>query len=234
SQGAEKARDEAAQVESDRAAADDRATALAAEHEALLAAIRAADTVLSADDAKERGAQERLEAAREERGRLEVTLTEQRLGHDHQADTHVARALSSHLRGGEREAGGNLPEAIQWWQGSARAHYLRGIRGTGRRDRRPARREKAAIADAALRRREGSHRRLAHPLALPDPADALLSARRGRRSAGRGEHRSLQPGGARDGRVVAVHAHHAQSTHDGGSGHAVRHHHGAGGGVESG
>jgi len=119
-QGAANARDEAAQADSDRAAADERATALAAEHEGLLAAIQAADTVLSVDDAKERGAQERLEAAREERGRLEVTLTERRLGLEHLAAQLAERyglqidALSEVAVGEEGDAeGAERAEALR-------------------------------------------------------------------------------------------------------------------------
>src|SRR5439155_287012 len=85
SRGAASARDEASQAEANRAAAEKRATELGAEHEGLLVALRAADTVLSADDVKERTAQERLDAAREERGRLDVTLAEQRMALEHLA-----------------------------------------------------------------------------------------------------------------------------------------------------
>src|SRR5262249_57015816 len=112
--------DEAARVDSERMAAEDRAVALAAEHEALLAAIQAGDTILSADDAKERGAHERLEAAREERGRLEVTLTERRLGLEHLAAQLAERyglqidALSEVAVGEEGDAeGAERAEALR-------------------------------------------------------------------------------------------------------------------------
>ncbi|TMA81855.1 MAG: chromosome segregation protein SMC [Deltaproteobacteria bacterium] len=85
SRGAASARDEASQAEANRAAAEKRATELGAEHEGLLVALHAADTVLSDDDVKERTAQERLDAAREERGRLDVTLAEQRMALEHLA-----------------------------------------------------------------------------------------------------------------------------------------------------
>src|SRR2546430_1189256 len=56
-----------------------------AERERLLAAIADASANASADDVAEREARERLEAARERRARLDVTMTEQRLALEHLA-----------------------------------------------------------------------------------------------------------------------------------------------------
>ena len=76
--------------------------------------------------------------------------------------------------------------------------------------------QEAAVAESSLRRREGADGGCADPVALPDPADAVLSPGRGRRAARRGQHRPLQPAGARDGDRFAVRAHHAQPPDDGG------------------
>src|SRR5205823_5415930 len=68
-----------------RACAEARAATLGAERERLLAAIADAAATASADAVAERAAGERLEAAREERARLDVTLTERRLALEHVA-----------------------------------------------------------------------------------------------------------------------------------------------------
>src|SRR5579862_732469 len=68
-----------------RAAAESRAAALAAERESLVAVIAEVDAVLNADDAAEAQARERLEALREEHGRIDVSLTERRLAIEHLA-----------------------------------------------------------------------------------------------------------------------------------------------------
>src|SRR5216110_1173560 len=77
-------RDAAAAAEA-RARAAARAATLGAERERLLAAIADAAANASADDVAEREARERLEAARERRARLDVTMTEQRLALEHLA-----------------------------------------------------------------------------------------------------------------------------------------------------
>src|SRR5438094_172036 len=77
-------RDAAAAAEA-RARAAARAATLGAERERLLAAIADAAATASADDVAERAARERLEAAREERARLDVTMTERRLALEHLA-----------------------------------------------------------------------------------------------------------------------------------------------------
>jgi len=77
-------RDAAAAAEA-RACAEARAATLGAERERLLAAIADAAATASADAVAERAAGERLEAAREERARLDVTLTERRLALEHVA-----------------------------------------------------------------------------------------------------------------------------------------------------
>src|SRR5437867_3121289 len=77
-------RDAAAAAEA-RACAEARAATLGAERERLLAAIADAAATASADAVAERAAGERLEAAREERARLDVTMTERRLALEHLA-----------------------------------------------------------------------------------------------------------------------------------------------------
>src|SRR5437773_1679510 len=77
-------RDAAAAAEA-RARAAARAATLGAERERLLAAIADAAATASADDVAERAARQRLEAAREERARLDVTMTERRLALEHLA-----------------------------------------------------------------------------------------------------------------------------------------------------
>src|SRR6266851_2565205 len=77
-------RDAAAAAEA-RARAAARAATLGAERERLLAAVAGAAATASADDVAERAARERLEAAREERARLDVTMTERRLALEHLA-----------------------------------------------------------------------------------------------------------------------------------------------------
>src|SRR5439155_406181 len=77
-------RDAAAAAEA-RARAAARGATLGAERERLLVAIADAAATASADDTAERAARERLEAAREERARLDVTMTERRLALEHLA-----------------------------------------------------------------------------------------------------------------------------------------------------
>src|SRR5437773_2731409 len=83
--GAAAAERDTAAAEETRARAEARAATLGAERERLLAAIADAAATASADDVAERAARERLEAAREERARLDVTLTERRLALEHLA-----------------------------------------------------------------------------------------------------------------------------------------------------
>src|SRR5437667_3209229 len=77
-------RDAAAAAEA-RACAEARAATLGAERERLLAAIADAAATASADAVAERAAGERLEAAREERARLDVPPAERRLALEHVA-----------------------------------------------------------------------------------------------------------------------------------------------------
>jgi chromosome segregation protein len=77
---------EAAENTATRATAEDRAQALRGERERLVAAIAEADATLSADDRAEREAHEQLERLREERARVDVTLTERRLALQHLAE----------------------------------------------------------------------------------------------------------------------------------------------------
>ena len=83
--GAAAAERDVASAEEARARAEARAATLGAERERLLAAIADASANASADDVAEREARERLEAARERRARLDVTMTEQRLALEHLA-----------------------------------------------------------------------------------------------------------------------------------------------------
>ena len=83
--GAAAAERDVAAAEAARTEAEARAGALGAERERLLAAIVDASATASADDVAERGARERLEAAREERACLDVTMTERRLALEHLA-----------------------------------------------------------------------------------------------------------------------------------------------------
>jgi chromosome segregation protein len=85
-QGGDRARRDAAAAEVERGAAAERAAALDEERQRLLAAIAEADAALSADDAAERTARDRLEALREERAGLEVVLAERRAGLGHLAE----------------------------------------------------------------------------------------------------------------------------------------------------
>jgi chromosome segregation protein len=82
-EGAEAARIAAAGAETAGKAAEGSIVTLGAERDRLLAEIAQADAALSADDAAERTARERLEALREERGRVDVAGTERRMELEH-------------------------------------------------------------------------------------------------------------------------------------------------------
>ena len=77
--GAATARGGAAEAETARVTAEREGAIFDAEREALRAAIAEGDALLSADDVAERTARERLESAREERSRGEVSLAERRV-----------------------------------------------------------------------------------------------------------------------------------------------------------
>jgi chromosome segregation protein len=79
SDGADAARRDGAAAQAAREAAERRAAALGEEREALLAAIAEAEATASRGDGAERAARDRLETIREDRTRLEVTLTERRM-----------------------------------------------------------------------------------------------------------------------------------------------------------
>ena len=113
--------------------------------------------------------------------------------------------------------------------------------GEGRRPPRGRHRDHGAAARqeeqhrrAAVRRREGAHRGRAGLLHLPHQALAVLHPRRGRRTARRGQRRSLQRAGARDDRSFAVHRHHPQQAHHGVRRQPLRRHHAGAGRVEAG
>jgi chromosome segregation protein len=81
--GSEAAGRNALAAEAARSTAQERVVELSAERERLVALIAEAEAAVSADDLAERAARERLEAIRDERGRIDVTLAERRLAVEH-------------------------------------------------------------------------------------------------------------------------------------------------------
>jgi chromosome segregation protein len=82
-QGAESAERDAAGALAARDGAEREVARCSREREDLAAAMTEADTSASADDATERAAREQLEAAREQRSRLDVLVAEKRLAIEH-------------------------------------------------------------------------------------------------------------------------------------------------------
>ena len=83
--GADTAAVEAAAAEAEREAAERQAAALTLERDGLRGALAEADRGLSADDAAEASARERLDVLGQERAAAEVTLAERRLALEHLA-----------------------------------------------------------------------------------------------------------------------------------------------------